>query len=157
MGPLRGALPMIQRSALGRLLLIQGYLHSDLSARIRIVLNRGTGGASPRLDLTGEPNPQTGPALSALRRRLWAERGALKAVPIAQMLRVGLPGRGFHTGGTFPMQANPDPFEVDVLGRPNGFTRVHVVDASVFPSLPATTITLSVMANAHRIGTAAIA
>jgi hypothetical protein len=27
-----------------------------------------------------------------------------------------------------------------------------VVDATIFPSIPATTITLSVMANAHRIG-----
>ena len=157
MGPLRGALPMIKRSVLGRLLLIQGYLHSDLSARIRIVLKRGSGGASPSLHLSGEPNPKTGPALAALRRRLWSERGAMKAAPISPMLRVGLPGRGFHTGGTFPMRANPGPFEVDVLGRPHGFTRVHVVDSSVFPSLPATTITLSVMANAHRIGTAAMA
>jgi choline dehydrogenase-like flavoprotein len=157
MGPLRGALPMIQRGVLGRLLLIQGYLHSDLSARIRIVLKRGAGGAAASLDLAGEPNPQTNPALAALRRRLWSERSALKAVPISRMLRVGLPGRGFHTGGTFPMKASPGPFEVDVLGRPHGFTRVHLVDASVFPSLPATTITLSVMANAHRIGTAAIA
>jgi choline dehydrogenase-like flavoprotein len=55
------------------------------------------------------------------------------------------------------MRAHPGPFEVDVLGRPHGFTRVHVVDASVFPSLPATTITLSVMANAHRIASAASA
>src|SRR5487761_130168 len=29
MGPLRGALPLIQRGVFGRLLLIQGYLHSD--------------------------------------------------------------------------------------------------------------------------------
>ena len=157
MGPLRGALPMIQGSVLGRLLLIQGYLHSDLSARIRIVLKRRNNGALPSLDLSGEPNPLTGPSLAAVRRRLWSERGAMKAVPISRMLRVGLPGRGFHTGGTFPMRAKPGPFEVDTLGRPHGFTRVHVVDASVFPSLPATTITLSVMANAHRIGTAAIA
>jgi choline dehydrogenase-like flavoprotein len=157
MGPLRGALPMVKRSVLGRLLLIQGYLHSDLSARIRIVLKRGSDGTSPSLHLSGEPNSKTGPALAALRRRLWSERGAMKAAPISPMLRVGLPGRGFHTGGTFPMRVNPVPFEVDVLGRPHGFTRVHVVDASVFPSLPATTITLSVMANAHRIGTAAIA
>ncbi|MGH7760028.1 MAG: GMC oxidoreductase [Candidatus Dormibacteraceae bacterium] len=157
MGPLRGALPMIKRRVLGRLLLVQGYLHSDLSAGIRIVLKRRSDGAPPRLDLSGRPNQKTRPALAALRRRLWSERGAMKAVPISPMLRVGLPGRGFHTGGTFPMTANPGPFQVDVLGRPHGFTRVHLVDASVFPSLPATTITLSVMANAHRIGTAAIA
>ena len=157
MGPLSGALPAIQGGVLGRLLLVQGYLHSDLSARMRIVLKRGAGGAAPSLELAGEPNAKTGPALAGLLRRLWAERGAMRAVPISPMLRVGVPGRGFHTGGTFPMKASPGPFEVDVLGRPHGFARVHLVDASVFSSLPATTITLSVMANAHRIGTAAIA
>ena len=157
MGPLRGALPLIRRSVLGRLLLIQGYLHSDLSGRIRLALKRPGPGASASLELTGEPNPKTRPALGAVGRRLWAERASLKGFPVSRMARVGPPGRGFHTGGTFPMRANPGPLEVDVLGRPHGFSRVHVVDASVFPSLPATTITLSVMANAHRIGTAAIA
>lgn len=156
MGPLRGALPLFRRGVLGRLLLIQGYLHSDLSGRIRLVLKRASPGEAARLELTGEPNPRTRPALAAVGRRLWAERGSIKGFPVSRMARVGLPGRGFHTGGTFPMRANPGPFEVDVLGRPHEFTRVHVVDASVFPSLPATTITLSVMANAHRIGTAAI-
>jgi choline dehydrogenase-like flavoprotein len=47
--------------------------------------------------------------------------------------------------------------ESDRQGRPYGFERVHLVDASVFPSLPATTITLTVMANAHRIGSEAVA
>ena len=41
------------------------------------------------------------------------------------------------------------------LGRPAGFKRVYVVDSTVFPSIPATTITFTVMANAHRIGTSA--
>jgi choline dehydrogenase-like flavoprotein len=157
MGPSRGALPLIRRGVLGRLLLIQGYLHSDLSGRIRLVLKRAGPGETASLELTGESNPRTRPALAAVGRRLWAERGSIKGFPVSRMARVGPPGRGFHTGGTFPMRANPGPFEVDVLGRPHELTRVHVVDASVFPSLPATTITLSVMANAHRIGAAAIA
>jgi choline dehydrogenase-like flavoprotein len=50
------------------------------------------------------------------------------------------------------MRAQPGKFESDVLGRPQGWTRVHTVDASVLPAVPATTITFSVMANAHRIG-----
>jgi choline dehydrogenase-like flavoprotein len=33
--------------------------------------------------------------------------------------------------------------------------RVHLVDASVLPSIPATSITFSVMANAHRIASTA--
>ena len=49
------------------------------------------------------------------------------------------------------MSHNPGRFETDTLGRLPGLERVHLIDASVFPSIPATTITLSIMANAHRI------
>jgi choline dehydrogenase-like flavoprotein len=49
------------------------------------------------------------------------------------------------------MRDKPSGLESDVLGRPAGLQRVFVVDASVLPSIPATTITLPVMANAHRI------
>ena len=54
------------------------------------------------------------------------------------------------------MRREPGELETDTLGRPRGWERVHVVDAAVFPSFPATTVTLSVMANAHRIATAAV-
>ena len=53
------------------------------------------------------------------------------------------------------MRENPEGLDTDILGRPAGLRRVHLVDASVFPSIPATTITFSVMANAHRIATRA--
>lgn len=157
LGPLDRLLPTgVRRSLLGRLLLIQGYLHSDLSPGIRITLRRESGDQPATLELAGVENPRTKHALSALRRRLWAERGSMKAFAVSPALRVGEPGRGFHTGGTFPMRPVPGPLEVDLLGRPYGYSRLHLVDASVFPSLPATTITLSVMANAHRIGSAVV-
>jgi choline dehydrogenase-like flavoprotein len=147
LGPLAAA---AEPGLLGRLLLIQGYLHSDLSPGIGLTLGRGG-----MLSRAVEPNAKTRPALAALRRRLWRERGAMRALPVWPAMRVGKPGRGFHTGGTFPMRSRPRRLETDTAGRPHGFSRVHIVDASVFPTLPATTITLSVMANAHRIGTAA--
>jgi len=50
------------------------------------------------------------------------------------------------------MAKNPQGFQTDVHGTLPGWKRVHAVDATVLPSVPATTITLSVMANAHRIG-----
>jgi choline dehydrogenase-like flavoprotein len=157
LGPLHRLVPnALRRTILGRLLLIQGYLHSDLSPRIRITLRRENGDRPPALELEALDNPLTRPALSGLRRKLWNERSSMRAIPLPGAMRVGEPGRGFHTGGTFPMRRNPGAFEVDVLGRPNGFSRLHLVDASIFPSLPATTITLSVMANAHRIGSAAL-
>lgn len=137
---------------LGRTLLIQGYLHSELSPGINVTLRR-----DGRLELSVDANARTVPALAALKRKLRSERGSLRGFPVTPALRVGRPGRGFHTGATFPMRSKPAPLESDVLGRPHGFSRVHVVDASVLPALPATTITLSVMANAHRIGAAAAA
>ncbi|TAN33760.1 GMC family oxidoreductase [bacterium] len=158
LGPAAGVLgAAVERALLGRMLLIQGYLHSDLSPGIRLTLQRGSPGHAARLALSVEPNATTRPALAALQRRLWAERRSMRAIPLSPAMRVGKPGRGFHTGGTFPMRSQPKPFETDSLGRPYGFSRVHLVDASVFPTLPATTITLSVMANAHRIGAGAAA
>lgn len=50
------------------------------------------------------------------------------------------------------MRRNPGPLETDVFCRVPGMTRIHAVDASIFPTVPATTITLTAMANAHRIG-----
>jgi len=49
------------------------------------------------------------------------------------------------------MSRQPKKFESDVLGRPYGFSRLHMVDSSVFPSIAAQSITLPVMANAYRI------
>ncbi|MEY4401288.1 MAG: hypothetical protein RL072_1153 [Actinomycetota bacterium] len=63
----------------------------------------------------------------------------------------------YHFGASFPMSAEPTaPHHTDVLGRPFGWQRVHVVDTSVLPAIPATTVGLLTMSNAHRIATAAI-
>jgi len=50
------------------------------------------------------------------------------------------------------MRAQPGELETDTLGRLPRWQRIHLVDASVLPDVPATQITFSVMANAHRIG-----
>jgi len=39
-----------------------------------------------------------------------------------------------------------------MLGRPTGWSNIHFVDSSVLPSIPATTLALTIMANACRIG-----
>ncbi len=64
---------------------------------------------------------------------------------------------GYHFGSSFPMSANPKlPTETDNLGRPFGWQNVHIVDTSVMPSIPGTSIGLLTMANAHRIATSAL-
>jgi choline dehydrogenase-like flavoprotein len=57
-----------------------------------------------------------------------------------------------HFGCTFPMRTNPhNPTDTDEFGRPFGWKRVHLVDTSIMTSIPATTIGLLAMGNAHRI------
>ena len=64
---------------------------------------------------------------------------------------------GYHFGASFPMKAIPkDLTDTDVLGRPFGWSNVHVVDTSVLPNIPGTTVGLLTMANAHRIASEAV-
>lgn len=147
LGAAAPALRPVSAALLRRMLLIQGYLHSDLSGEIGLTLRR-----DGVLDLRGRPGPHTRRVLRQLVAKLHRNRSSLRAVPLRPLLKLGEPGRGFHCGGTLPMRRQPGDFETDPLGRPAGFERVHLVDASVFPTVTASTITLTVMANAYRIG-----
>jgi choline dehydrogenase-like flavoprotein len=139
---------------LSRLILMQGYLHSDHSPTIAISLERRPGATDAlRLRAALEKTAATDAMLRRVLRKVSRHGRHLKAVPLGFLLNKTAPGRGYHSGGTFPMRRQPAEFESDSLGRPAGFERVHVVDSTGFPSIPATTITFSVMANAHRIGT----
>lgn len=154
--PLRSALGPLAKafsaeSLVSRLMLFQGLLHSTHSAQIQIQLKRSPSGKE-MVEVTGKHTAETDRILRALIRKLFAARRMLIAMPLIPLARIAPPGRGDHTGGSFPMRRDPGRLETDVFGRVQGLKRVHVVDASVFPSIPATTITLTAMANAHRIG-----
>ena len=151
LGPLARVFPW--RAFLQRLYLFQGYLHSDHSATTLAKLERrGDGDA---LHLLPTERPETSAVVKKLIRKLTGMSRSFGMVPLAPLLRPGEPGRGFHTGSSFPMSAKPEGLESDLLGRPAGLRRTHLIDSSVLPSIPATTITYTVMANAHRIGTLA--
>ncbi len=138
---------------LERLVVAFGYLHSDSSTTIRATLNRPSGDSHSILALeTSGDESLMRRVMKRTVRKLSRHRGKLRALPLGPFMRVGTPGQFFHSGGSLPMRDEPNRLETDVLGRPQGLSRVHVVDASVFPSVPATSITMSVMANAHRIG-----
>ena len=139
----------VAHPVLSRLLFCQGYLHSDRSRGIRAVLD---GGPDAPLELTPEGSSSAVAAdVDVVISRLRGAARELKAIPLKRMLRVWEPGRGIHVGGSFPMSAEPSRLQSDLLGRPAGLSRVHLVDSSVFPTVPPTTITYTVMANAQRI------
>ena len=81
----------------------------------------------------------------------------IRAIPLFPGLKFPDPGASYHSGGSFPMSAQPVGSQTDTLGRFVEHPRLHIVDASVLPSIPATTVTFTVMANSHRIATAAAA
>jgi choline dehydrogenase-like flavoprotein len=143
-------LPPLKRALMGRLLALQGYLHSDVSPHLSLSLQRaGSGPAVLRIE--GHRNPATAGIVRRTESRLWSLRGQIKATPIPFRTMIAPPGKSYHGGGTFPMRSTPGPFESDLLGRPMGLSRTHIVDSSVFPTIPATNLTLTVMANAYRI------
>jgi hypothetical protein len=147
-----GPLYPLFKGGLSRLLIGQGYLHSDFSPGIKLTLTRSQTQTGRDLLLEAEPSPdETSLTIARAIRKLRRQWRATRMIPLSPGLQISQPGRGFHSGGTFPMSRNPSRFQTDVLGRPAGWRRVHVVDSTVFPSIPATTITLSIMANARRI------
>jgi choline dehydrogenase-like flavoprotein len=135
------------------LIVAQASLHSDTSPRIELIMRRNDGDA--RLELQRLDNAETTSAVARARRSLARVVRSAGLLPLTPMARLGAPGSSFHCGGSFPMRENPGILETDVLGRPAGLHRIHLIDASVFPSIPATTITFSAMANAHRIAACA--
>jgi choline dehydrogenase-like flavoprotein len=145
LGGLKFLAPALQK----RLLIVQGYLHSDESASIEMTLKRD--GQKDFLQLNPVLNPETRGVVKRVVRELFKQFRALGGIVVPPMLQIARPGRGFHCGGSLPMRTQPGNFESDCLGRPSGWSRIHVVDASVLPTVPATTITFSDMANAHRI------
>jgi len=138
-----------------RLIVAQGFLHSDASPTLELVMRRN--GGQPRLMLAATDPSMGHSTLTQAQRRVARIARHVDLVPLTPLARVGAPGSSFHCGGTFPMREHPGDLETDVLGRLSGLRRVHIVDASVFPSIPATTITFSAMANAHRIASQAVA
>jgi hypothetical protein len=85
--------------------------------------------------------------------RLGQSAPFLDLYPVLPMLRLAAGGKSYHFGGSFPHARNGMSaiFGTDRLGRVRSWQRIHLVDASVFPNIPAMTFTLTIMANAHRI------
>ena len=124
------------------------YLHSNHSAQLKVTLDKD---ADKTLNIQGIENPESR-EIYRKARRLWSRMSKYTGVrPMPFYKGARLPGAGNHNGGTFPMSKDPQNLQTDILGRLPGLEKVHIVDSSVFPSITATTITMSILANAYRI------
>jgi choline dehydrogenase-like flavoprotein len=153
-----GSLGGLARTGLRRLTVGLGYLPSWASPPVELRIGRvKDDGSLPPVQVTSGHNGATQPMLERVLRQLRRCGRALDLHPIPGQTKLSGPAKSYHYGGSFPMQAKPfGRFASDSLGRVKPWRNVHLVDASVFPTVAATTFTLTIMANAHRIATEAL-
>ncbi len=143
------------RAFSSRLIIMQGFIHSAHSSTLRLEVKPPRDGELPLATMSAQVNPEAKKVFRRVLLKLLRIAPALRAIPGLPAAHLAKPGRSFHCGGSLPMRANPGELEADLLGRVSGLERIHAVDSTILPSIPGTTITLGVMANAHRIGAAA--
>lgn len=119
------------------------HSRNDLTLRIQ--------GEGARISITGDQTQESRAALrdalSALRRNLLA----LGAAPVPGSTNILPPGADVHYAGTLPM-GGQGPAATTLFGELPDAPDVHIADGASLPDLPATHPTLTIMANADRIG-----
>jgi choline dehydrogenase-like flavoprotein len=106
------------------------------------------------IDPTSDDTP---PMFNSLKRRLLRAAPKLDLWPVGSRSTLSGAAKSYHFGGSFAHRSVPATAgTTDRRGRLDEWSRVHLVDGSVFPSVPSTTFTLTVMANAHRIADEAL-
>lgn len=98
------------------------------------------------------PSAQLAAAFAQTRLALARAWRRLGAVVLPGSFRSAPAGADIHYAGTLPMVDRPGPMQTSTSGEMHGMPGVHVVDGSTLSVLPAKSHTLTLMANADRIG-----
>ncbi|MEH6632266.1 MAG: hypothetical protein V7776_15725 [Halopseudomonas aestusnigri] len=151
---LPGLVPNWLRSIIiNRMLIGWGGLHSDHSQSFKLSLLRAHRQGRPIFHV--EPIKTTKITTKLIRRLTkelanYLSKAGVYTSPL--LTQIAPPGGGFHFGGSLTMTTKRQTeLETDTLGRLPAWKSVHIVDGSILPSIPATTIALNIMANADRI------
>ncbi|HUB71339.1 MAG TPA: hypothetical protein VL984_13035 [Acidimicrobiales bacterium] len=144
----------LRTALLSRLTIGLGYLPSSASRKLAVkVPSPPAGRLAPLQFYESGPADESG-ALGPVLRKLLSAAHMLDLWPVLPQVRMARPGMGYHFGGSFPHRpgnARVSRFTTDRTGRLPEWRRVHLVDGAVFPTVPATTFVMTLMANAHRI------
>lgn len=147
---------LLARPMLRRLMVAWCGMHSDHSSELALRLRRPAGSGADVLNLELRVREEARAAARRAAGDLAIQGRLFHTKFLPRLIRFANPGSGTHCGSSFPMRECPKgPLDSDRLGRPFGWSRVFAVDASVLPSIPGTTLALSVMANAYRIASLA--
>ena len=149
--PQRMTAPLLSRLHVGL-----GYLPSSVCPSISLALRRQSGGDRLELTANSAPLAATSSLMRALLRKLGRTAGRTGIHPLTPLARLSPQGKSYHLGGSFAHATSPTTLQTNALGEIASLPRVHLVDASVLPMISSTTITYTVMANAHRITNALV-
>lgn len=137
--------PIMPWSLINRTLIMLGSLPSSLSSKTLITMQRDKTLKSTMI-AKSDVNETLIKAIISFRSSILG-----KYVLIFPKFHRYLPAGGHHYGGQFPMTSNPSANQTDTLGRLKGVDNIHIIDSSVFPHIPSSTMVYTIMANAHRI------
>lgn len=130
-------------------------MHSDHSSHVELRLRQGLDDTDT-LELNLRVSNQARVAAHKAAKDLFRKGLLFNTLFCYWMIKFSNPGSGTHCGSSFPMKAHPTGlFDTDILGRPFGWSKIFVIDSSVLPSIPGTTLAFTVMSNAYRIATTA--
>lgn len=147
LGLMFSALKPLFKHWLERLVVIQGYLDSKESNHLIIKYD-----TSGRFIIKSNKTMPVTSTINQVVKYLKQHNNQLALKPLQFLMSKSLTGQSNHVGSSLPMSDEPKEDEVDIWGRPRHFNRIHFVDSSILPSIPAGPITLTIMANAYRIG-----
>lgn len=146
----RFAIPVL-RSLLSSCLVGNIFLPGNLSSATARLAPDGT------LHLDGGYRPEVAALMRQAEQQLRAAYWKLGALLLPKSFTLGPSGGDIHYSGTLPMRRDPARGQTDVNGQLQGLPHVHVVDGASLAALSAKSHTLTIMANADRIGSAVAA
>jgi len=123
-------------------LFLPGHL-TTASARLK---------ADSSLNISGNYHDDVRPLMDQANKKLRTSYRRLGAILLPGSFTVGRPGSDIHYAGSLPMQNSPVIGETSELGEVAGLEGVYVVDGASLPLLSEKSHTLTIMANADRIG-----
>jgi hypothetical protein len=127
----------------------QGYLHSDFCHRLELACDD-----AGRIRVSVARNPATDEFIETALSQFARKMRKLGIYFVKQAASI-TPYGASKTAGALPHATEPSPSTTDLLGRPFETKNVFVVDMTVMPSIPARNHTLTMFANALRIGQSA--
>jgi choline dehydrogenase-like flavoprotein len=146
-------LPMNKRSSIG---LLANLLSSCIVGNAFLPGALSTTTAA--LDVEGALHVYGGhdervPALMAeTARRLRKAYWSLGAMMLPTSFTIGRPGADIHYAASLPMRAHPERTQTNTEGELQGLPGVYVADGASLPALTEKSHTLTIMANADRMG-----